>query len=446
MTGYGTRGGAGRPRQAACPGANSAAIGQQVTRVIQGIDTRKTPGGTNMPRKGGFRHLIYFIDGTWLWAGSDNTLDVYSNIYRLNTLLNADDENGRAQIVHYSRGLGAVRGIRQYTAGGFAYGIDELVADLYVNVCSNYERGDKIYIFGFSRGAVVARALTGLISHGILKDHNINLFAHVWAAYAGQGEIMLPGQPRTTLSKSSEANVKEPLDYKAYCSEQDPQIEFVGVFDTVAGGHGLAEVAQKLRLSTQKVPPNVKHAVQLLAIDETRSFFRPIFWTGVSERTASRKQKFSTLEQIWMPGVHSDVGGAYRARHLGNLALLTMIDRVIARTSLSFDLKKCQELKVFSESGEFVRIHNELTKTWRLISASQARQLDTDIPQSIHPFAKCLVGQPVSFKHVKPQTLYALPVGLSALPIAKEFISGRFKSNCSLIPTAPPVNSQVIRL
>jgi uncharacterized protein (DUF2235 family) len=64
-----------------------------------------------MPRrKGGFRHLIYLIDGTWLWAGSDKTLDVYSNVYRLNTLLKADDEDGRAQIVHYVRGLGAVEG------------------------------------------------------------------------------------------------------------------------------------------------------------------------------------------------------------------------------------------------------------------------------------------------------------------------------------------------
>ena len=77
-----------------------------------------------MPRrKGGFRHLIYLIDGTWLWAGSDKTLDVYSNVYRLNTLLKADDEDGRAQIVHYVRGLGAVEGKEMLTQGGFASGI-----------------------------------------------------------------------------------------------------------------------------------------------------------------------------------------------------------------------------------------------------------------------------------------------------------------------------------
>ncbi len=117
-------------------------------------------------RKGGSRHLIYFIDGTWLWSGSDKNLDVYSNIWRMNLLLDADDDDGRAQVVHYSRGLGAVDDtIGAYVAGGLAFGIDELIADLYVNICSNYQRGDKIYIFGFSRGAC-----SGVDGTTVLRD------------------------------------------------------------------------------------------------------------------------------------------------------------------------------------------------------------------------------------------------------------------------------------
>jgi uncharacterized protein (DUF2235 family) len=378
-----------------------------------------------MPRrKGGFRHLIYLIDGTWLWAGSDKTLDVYSNVYRLNTLLNADDEDGRAQIVHYVRGLGAVEGPgMQFSQGAFASGIDELVADLYVNVCANYQSGDKIYIFGFSRGAVIARALTGLLSYGILETHRINLFAHVWAAYTGQGEIIVPGQPRETLRESE----KQPMEYKAYCSKQNPEIEFVGVFDTVSGGHGISEVAQKLRLNERKVPSNVKHAVQLLAIDETRIFFTPIFWTGRTE--LGLKRKGYTFEQIWLPGVHSDVGGAYSERHLGNLALLTMIDRVIARTSLSFDLRQCRKLKVVSDSDDLIRIHNEYTPLWKL-SPSQPRELKNDIPHLIHPFAKHMVGRPVWFKRNERQIPCELPPALANLDASDEFISGKFRSNC----------------
>jgi uncharacterized protein (DUF2235 family) len=376
-------------------------------------------------RKGGFRHLIYLIDGTWLWAGSDSTLDVYSNIYRLNTLLNADDKDGRAQIVHYVRGLGAVvEKTKQYSQGGFANGIDELVADLYVNVCANYQSGDKIYIFGFSRGAVVARALTGLLSHGILEAHKINLFAHVWADYSRTGEIIVPGQPHTTLADTN----KQPMDYKIYCSKEKPLIEFLGVFDTVSGGHGISEIAQKLRLNERRVPSNVKHAVQLLAIDETRNFFTPIFWTGRTE--LSLKRRGWTFEQIWMPGVHSDVGGAYSARHLGNLALITMIDRVIARTSLSFNLKECRTLKVLSDSNDVIRIHDEYTPLWKTLSRSRPRKVNTDIPQLIHPFANHLVGRPVKFKHDQKQAAYKLPLSLAGLRESDEFISGKFRSNC----------------
>jgi len=381
-------------------------------------------------RQGGSRHLIYFIDGTWLWAGSDKTLDVYSNVWRMNMLLNADDERGRAQIVHYSRGLGAVDDKAQsYIAGGLAFGIDEMIADLYVNICSNYQRGDKIYIFGFSRGAVVARALTGLLSYGILEAHYIDMFAHVWAAYTKQsGEIVLPGAGLTSLGGPN----GKPLDYAPHCSQRHPRIEFVGVFDTVVGGAGLAERFQEIRLGSCRVPANVKHAVQLLAIDESRKFFRPILWTGISN---AREKGFdwqpSTLEQIWMPGVHSDVGGAYRGRPLGNLALQTMIDRVIARTSLSFDLRRCRELQVVT--GDAIRIHDELENVWKLLG-KEVRDGLPKPPHLLHPFAKTLVESQVSYKAVKNKGPYPLTKSFSSLPTAKEFRSDVFRSNCGALP------------
>ncbi|WP_024513090.1 DUF2235 domain-containing protein [Bradyrhizobium sp. ARR65] len=372
------------------------------------------------PRKGGFRHLIYFIDGTWLWPGSDRTLDVYSNIYRLNTLLNADDATGHAQIIHYSRGLGAVTGIRKYTSGGFAYGIDELVADLYINICSNHEPGDKLYIFGFSRGAVVARALSGLLSKGILDARHVNMFAHVWADYIGANEITVPGLPGDVRSKISIA------EYKAKCSETNPKIEFLGVFDTVAGGHGLTEVAQRLRLNERKVDANVKNAVQILAIDEQRNFFRPIMWTG-------KRDPKTYLEQIWMPGVHSDVGGAYGNRILGNISLLTMIDRVVEKTDLSFDKEECARYLAKPPAGTLPLIHNEYTRWWTMFSPSpQQRSVDTEIEQFIHPYAKWLDRQVVIYKGHTKHVRYSLPEHFAQLPVAPETISGIFKG---LVPT-----------
>jgi len=85
-------------------------------------------------------------------------------------LLDGAAHDGNEQIVFYSRGLGAVSGIRKYTAGGFAYGIKEEIEDVYINIASNYVpseepgKSDKIYLYGFSRGAVIARVVAGLIS------------------------------------------------------------------------------------------------------------------------------------------------------------------------------------------------------------------------------------------------------------------------------------------
>jgi hypothetical protein len=166
--------------------------------------------------------------------------------------------------------------------------------------------------------------------------------------------------------------------------------------------------------------------VQLLAIDETRDFFKPIPWTGLKGR-ASR-----SFEQIWMPGVHSDVGGAYKARHLGDLALLTMIDRVIARTSLSFDLRLCRKrLSVHpANPSENIRIHDEFIAPWNVIAAPVLRIHDPQLPlQTIHPFAKAMLNMPVSYKTQGLGRPYALSPGFAAMKEAKEFLSGEFKSN-----------------
>ncbi len=382
-------------------------------------------------KRRGPRHLIYLVDGTWLWAGSGKTLDVYSNIYRLNTYLNADDDEGRAQIVHYVRGLGAVDGFEKYPEGAFAAGIDEQVADLYVNVCSNYQSRDKIYIFGFSRGAVVARALAGLLGHGILKAHRINLFNHVWSAYAGDGSVILPGQP-----KESQTDFVRNYDYTNDCEERNPEVEFLGVFDTVSGGNGPIEVAQKLRLKSRKVSANVRCAVQLLAIDETRNFFKPILWTGLNDTKRSKvKVGSTTLEQIWMPGVHSDVGGAYKERNLGNLALLTMIDRVLAATNLSFDLEELKKLSILPPDESRIRVHDETTSFWKFTS-KQKRHIGDDCDQLIHPFAKALCEELVDYKKGVEPIKYSIPPEFMKLPEAALFLSSKMRRLNILSPKA----------
>jgi uncharacterized protein (DUF2235 family) len=364
--------------------------------------------------------LVYFIDGTWLWAGSQNTLDVYSNVYLMNTLLEVDDAAGHAQIVGYSRGLGAIGGVRRYIDGGFANGIDVLIADLYVNICSNYQPDDKIYIFGFSRGAVVARALAGLLAKGILNDKYVNSFADIWGDYLGEEEVLEPGlqddRPRTKKTRA---------DYKSLLSDANPPIEFLGVFDTVSGGRGLSEIAQRLRITEGRLPANVKNALQILAIDETRSFFRPVLWTR--ESTSG-----SFLEQIWMPGVHSDVGGAFAERTLGNVALITMIDRVLAKTGLKFDLDACREYnRKLDPAKHYVRVHNERALMyWKFFNPwPVTRRVNRSIDQTIHPLANYLRDKVVLYKSDGNRLLYPLPWSFERLSEqAPEFLTRHFQS------------------
>jgi uncharacterized protein (DUF2235 family) len=377
-------------------------------------------------RTGGHRHLIYLIDGTWLWPGSGKALDVYSNIYRMNLLLDEEAHDGKAQIIHYIRGLGGVDGIRKYTSGGFGYGIDEVIADLYINVCSNYLPDDKIYIFGFSRGAVIARALSGLISKGILKDADINLFAHVWGDFIQSGGVTVGQMGAHYRDKA----LTEKVEYKDKCSDVQPTIEFLGVFDTVVGGHRSNQVAQKLRMGSRKVEFNVKSAVQLLALDETRPFFWPVLWTGQKDPPPGVETQRRYFEQLWMPGVHSDVGGAYSERYLGDLSLITMIDRVIHNTKLRFKLEKCvSEYNQPRQDGRMFRIHNEYTKGWRYTRPfALDRTIDTDVVQTLHPYVRKIAGHAVVFKDRKTTVPYRVRNEFLELNDGEEFISGVFKS------------------
>jgi hypothetical protein len=131
-----------------------------------------------------------------------------------------------------------------------------------------------------------------------------------------------------------------------------------------------------------------------------------------------------------MPGVHSDVGGAYDKRHLGNLALLTMVDRVIAHTELSFDLKEVRKLQVLPDGGDRIQVHNEFSGTWPLWSGASPRLIDRGVIQTIHPFAKKMTSLPINYKDKATADFYRLSPEFSSMNDAKEFLSNHFSSIC----------------
>jgi uncharacterized protein (DUF2235 family) len=173
------------------------------------------------------RHLVSLVDGTWLTPTLVAGGNIISNIHRTNLfLIYAEARDGNPQIVFYSRGLGAVSGLQKYRAGGFASNIKEEIEDVYINIASNYADGDKIYLFGFSRGAVMARVVADLISNvGLLYSGALDRFPDIWAHYKSGG-------------RSYDA---PPPDY----CQPKAKFEFLGVLDTVYGGNNTAEMVEK---------------------------------------------------------------------------------------------------------------------------------------------------------------------------------------------------------
>mmetsp|Transcript_4027 Transcript_4027/g.14321 ORF Transcript_4027/g.14321 Transcript_4027/m.14321 type:complete len:906 (-) Transcript_4027:203-2920(-) len=221
--------------------------------------------------------------------------------------------------------------------GMFGYGIQEQVSTCYKFLCRAYEPGDKIMLFGFSRGGYIVRALNGMVAQvGLLKPQHLDRLDLVESLYnvrLGTGYIKAArsvGIPwsfwellgfrlklwaaffccRSFDFASVFEKVLIPFRQN-FCVSTDsgrPTVYFTGVFDTVKSygfswlSPALAFKRMKAGLVTGRHPLHAYHAV---ASTEKRYLFRPLLWNEVE--VLDDRQK---VEQVFFRGVHGDVGGA----------------------------------------------------------------------------------------------------------------------------------------
>lgn len=252
------------------------------------------------------RRLLLFFDGTGNRA-VDAEKVVPTNVFKLNRALTPGFQ-GVAQIVHCFAGVGT-RGdkVSQVTAKGF----DQIVMEAFINLGSNYMEGDTIYLIGFSRGAAAARALSALMSKpGLVSADRLESFPQVWRYFLNSN---LPGTEDEELFNHLREIRFNP----------QPRVKFLGVFDTVPGSSwDRFKVFAKVRFDSEALEESVDNAVHIVSIDDNRNpSFSPALWRRKSD-------PLQRLEQIWMPGVHADIGGCSDSTFLGNIALLTMVDRM----------------------------------------------------------------------------------------------------------------------
>ena len=198
--------------------------------------------------------------------------------------------------------------------GGVAgRGIHKNILDGYRYIVHNYEPGDRIFLFGYSRGAYTVRALCGLINNcGILKSEHARRIAEAWRIYKSPDKTNHPKGPGAK-------------NFREY-SHDKRNVRFVGVWDTV-GTLGIPFSLMGLFNShdefyDNRMRANIAHARHALAIDEKREDFTPTFW---------RPREGVDLKQIWFAGCHGDVGGGYApdkktGKLISDIALSWMLD------------------------------------------------------------------------------------------------------------------------
>lgn len=193
-------------------------------------------------------------------------------------------------------------------------GINRQIRRAYGFIASRYRPGDKIFLFGYSRGAYAVRSLAGVIDRVGLLRADCATERNVRQAYRHYRM-----DPDSLVAQSFRS---------VHCHEEAP-VEMVGVWDTVRALGFRAPVLWRLspvehKFHTHALGKTVRHGFHALALNETRNAFAPVLWDSDPEFEGM-------LKQVWFAGTHGDVGGHLtgfeEARPLSNIPLLWMLEQ-----------------------------------------------------------------------------------------------------------------------
>lgn len=306
------------------------------------VDPGSSRGGTAEPTAVGRRNLVLCLDGT-----SNEPETGATNVARLYAAAVKSDD----QVVFYDPGVGTMGARGAVTPVGrratrlaglvVGYGVRDNLEEAYTFLVRNYRRGDRIIVFGFSRGAYTARALTGMLrTVGLLRPGVENLVPYAVKLYTRSGTRYRPSngdhpEPRSDAERAARrAYWKVRRDFAsqfanpdfphAFDSDRD-QVHFLGLFDTVKSVGWLNWRArwQEARWPFTRVLVNVATARHALALDERRRSFAAY---RIHDGPGSVDH-----HEVWFAGAHSDVGGQFEDDHrLSDTAFSWMVDEARA--------------------------------------------------------------------------------------------------------------------
>ncbi|HXM82513.1 MAG TPA: DUF2235 domain-containing protein [Burkholderiales bacterium] len=313
------------------------------------------------------KRLVLCCDGTWNSADQERDgvpcpTNVVKIAYRI-----AKRDAAALQVIYYDQGVGTGNFFDRLTGGAFGDGVEANIYDVYRFLIGNYERGDEIYLFGFSRGAYTVRSIGGMIRKcGILARPHVKYYHAAIELYRNQQH---PDDPEPSKFRQ---------DYSVSGGEPI-RIKLIGVWDTVGALgiplRGLRSLTHaKYQFHDTELSGIVQHAFHALAIDEHRAPFEPTVWVY-------KPKPGQVVEQVWFCGAHSDVGGGYAETGLSDIALDWMIEKARG-AGLAFD---AEAIAAYPLRGDPLgKLHDSKTGLYRL-TAGINRTIGSDPTQSLHP-------------------------------------------------------------
>jgi uncharacterized protein (DUF2235 family) len=304
------------------------------------------------------KRLVVCCDGTWNRPDSA----IVTNVEKIaRTISTRETDDGVHQQVLYLSGVGTNGyAVDRILGGAFGLGLFDNIRTAYRWLALNYDPGDEIFVFGFSRGAYTARSLVGMIGRVGLLTRQSLISEHLPEAV---DRYRRQPPSRTAHFGCSDERFRE------VNSHRDTTVRFLGVFDTV----GALGVPGAFRRGHQfhdvKLSAAVQCARQALAVDEHRMKFEPSLWQPLGGEPVPSGD--SRVKQVWFEGAHSDVGGGYADCGLSDTALEWMTDEAIEQ-GLVFD--EALRLQYVGCGSAAIR-HESLTPMYRLLNVTSRVRL-----------------------------------------------------------------------
>ncbi len=357
------------------------------------------------------KHII-LLDGTWNDETGKGLDGLVTNIVHLQKIF---VNNHECQIVRYHRGVGNDddnKLISRYWKGATGRGTKRIVENAYARFVKDWQNGDKVYIFGFSRGAAAARLLAQ-------KINDLNMPEKITITYRPRANNETKVVEQHIVKYNTEGSLlKDPVD-----------IEFLGVWDTVSAFRLFNNLERFFRIKERDlftnytIANNIKKAVHLVAIDETRNIFKPSLMNYEEDR----------IHEVWFPGVHADLGGGYAENEIAKASLFYMLKmlkkhlKVTGNTSVIID--KCQYDNLTLKSIDKAHFHFHglsIGKCLRDIFVQEKGKRSTCLLPNIHQAYRMLCHSNETYSVVKNKKKFAF-LKFQYMPINVKLLKRNFR-------------------